>query len=452
MNNGSGGGSGPSPSPTSPRNEGWKLLGSEPLFGLTDDDAINFGKDVALSNDGNRLVVGQPGVDLSLTELAVGRVNIYDWNQNESIWELDAFFDGTGRDSRAGSSVSINGNGTRIAIGEPTAFGERGQVSIYEQEFVTGEWFMVGDEPLSLEDDTMMGKFGFDVAMSDDGTTIACSAPFTDLSENYTSTGLVRVYQQERIRDDVSGTTIVRWSQRGQDILGRDINESLGWSLAMSADGNVLAIGAIGLNDNAGSVRVFIWNGQYWQLTGEQLGGINAEDRFGISLDLSADGTILAVGASQYPDGGQVTVWERFNDDRWTMLGQPIDGSTSPRGKLGSSLDLDVTGFIVAVGSPDHSSSSSGGGSDGDENDDGGLEANGMVQVYKYDRTLDDWVQQNGDVEGSLDRDGFGSAVALSADGSRVAGGAPRATFDGRFNEVGRVEVYDMIVVPDETE
>ena len=79
-----------------------------------------------------------------------------------------------------------------------------------------------------------------------------------------------------------------------------------GWSVALSADGTRLAVGAIfndGVNGaNSGHVRVFDYNGAAWTQIGEDIDGEDASDQSGASVALSADGTRLAVGA--YVNGG----------------------------------------------------------------------------------------------------------------------------------------------------
>jgi hypothetical protein len=98
---------------------------------------------------------------------------------------------------------------------------------------------------------------------------------------------------------------ISRWVQRGADIDGEAREDNSGYSVSLSAEGSVLAVGAMyndGNGDNSGHVRVYAWNGSRWVQQGGDTDGEAAWDYSGSSLSLSADGSVLAVGA-RYNDG-----------------------------------------------------------------------------------------------------------------------------------------------------
>mmetsp|Transcript_59396 Transcript_59396/g.70811 ORF Transcript_59396/g.70811 Transcript_59396/m.70811 type:complete len:92 (+) Transcript_59396:121-396(+) len=84
--------------------------------------------------------------------------------------------------------------------------------------------------------------------MSSDGNTLAIGAPGND--GNGILSGHVRVYKFD-------GSD---WTQVGSDIDGEESGDLSGGSVAMSSDGNTLAIGALGnaVNGNySDSVRVY---------------------------------------------------------------------------------------------------------------------------------------------------------------------------------------------------
>ena len=69
------------------------------------------------------------------------------------------------------------------------------------------------------------------------------------------------------------------WFQNGADIDGEAANDSSGRSVSLSADGTVVAIGAHG-NDgvnnssaNSGHVRIYEWNGSSWIKVGDDIDG-----------------------------------------------------------------------------------------------------------------------------------------------------------------------------------
>merc|ERR1712008_370676 len=70
----------------------------------------------------------------------------------------------------------------------------------------------------------------------------------------------------------------------------------------MSSNGTVLAIGAKDNKEDiqSGSVRVFVYDGDNWVQRGLEITGENGGGRLGNSLAISEDGSILAIGAVGY--------------------------------------------------------------------------------------------------------------------------------------------------------
>ena len=95
------------------------------------------------------------------------------------------------------------------------------------------------------------------------------------------------------------------WSQMGDAINGKLAGDLSGWSVSLSDDGSRLAVGGIeedGDGDWKGHVRVYEWNAtaDAWVQLGEDFTGDVAEDYFGTSVSLSADGAHVAIGASEH--------------------------------------------------------------------------------------------------------------------------------------------------------
>ena len=91
------------------------------------------------------------------------------------------------------------------------------------------------------------------------------------------------------------------------DINGEAVSDLFGWSVSLSDDGNVLAIGAIyndGNGADSGHVRVYVWDTTSAKYTkrGDDINGEAARDESGYSVSLSDDGNVLAIGAD-YNDG-----------------------------------------------------------------------------------------------------------------------------------------------------
>ena len=107
------------------------------------------------------------------------------------------------------------------------------------------------------------------------------------------------------------------WSQLGADINGEAAGDYSGYSVSLSSDGTIVAIGAPdndGNGSNSGHVRVYEYSGSSWSQLGADIDGEASGDYSGSSVSLSSDGTIVAIGAP-YNDGngsnsGHVRVYE----------------------------------------------------------------------------------------------------------------------------------------------
>ena len=153
----------------------------------------------------------------------------------------------------------------------------------------------------------------------------------------------------------VSASTSI--NQLGSDIDGEAAGDNSGRSVSLSSDGTILAIGATqndGNGSDAGHVRVYEWNGSAWQQKGSDIDGEAASDYSGVSLSLSSDGTILAIGATRNDgngsDAGHVRVHE-WNGSAWVQKGADIDGEAEGDFS-GASLSLSYDGTLLAIGAP----------------------------------------------------------------------------------------------------
>jgi hypothetical protein len=96
----------------------------------------------------------------------------------------------------------------------------------------------------------------------------------------------------------------IGWNRLGNDIDGEAANDNSGYSVSISANGYIVAIGAPnndGNGSNAGHARVYDWDTTVtpnrWTQRGSDIDGEAAGDYSSISVSLSADGSIVAIGA-----------------------------------------------------------------------------------------------------------------------------------------------------------
>ena len=271
---------------------------------------------------------------------------------------------------------------------------------------------------LDLDGEAANDQSGYSVAMSADGNRIAIGARYNDGSGN--NAGHVRVYTL------ANGT----WTQTGADINGEAAGDNSGWSVAMSADGNRIAIGAPyndGSAPEAGHVRVYSWDGTAWTQTGADINGEAGIDWSGSSVAMSSDGNRIAIGASMN-DGtggaaGHVRVYS-WNGTAWTQTGTDIDGEAASDNS-GSSVAMSTDGNHIVIGA---------------QRNDGSGNMAGHVRVYSWNGTA--WTQTGTDIDGEAAEDQSGYSVAMSADGTRIAIGA--ILNDGNGITAGHVRIYTL--------
>ena len=141
------------------------------------------------------------------------------------------------------------------------------------------------------------------------------------------------------------------------DIDGEAADDVSGWSVSLSSDGSVVAIGAIG-NDgngsNSGHVRVYAWDGSSWVQRGADINGEAAGDGSG-AVSLSSDGFVVAIGAPDNADAFPLDATDWLDSDtdgigNNTDLDDDNDGLTDVQeGELGTdplSRDTDRDGWI----------------------------------------------------------------------------------------------------------
>jgi len=323
--------------------------------------------------------------------------------------------DGEAAGDRSGWSVGISSDGNRIAIGGHSNDGngnDSGHVRIWD--FNGTDWVQIGND---IDGEAAGDRSGFSVTLSGDGNRVAIGA--NDNSGNGSGSGHVRVW-------DFNGT---EWTQTGNDIDGEAVDDGSGQDVSLSADGNRVAISAIANDGNgsaSGHARVWEFNGTDWVQIGSDIDGEVAGNLSGWSVDISADGNRVAVGATFNSgnglNSGHVRIWE-FNDTEWVQIGNDIDGE-APNDQSGRSVAISANGNRVAIGAS--------------LNDDNGNDS-GHVRIWEFNGTS--WVQIGNDIDGEEGGGNSGWSVSISDDGDRVAIGEYHNNGNGFF--AGSVRIWD---------
>jgi len=194
-------------------------------------------------------------------------------------------------------------------------------------------------------------NLGISVALSSDGSTALLGVRYRTV--NGTKAGAGEVFTR-------SGTT---WTYQAQLDLGTGAAayDELGYSVAVSSDGNTALLGAyyrtVNGHSGAGAGEVFTRSGTTWTYQAQlDLGaGAAANDLLGISVAVSSDGNTALLGADQRTVKGQglAGAGEVFTRSgaTWTYQIQ-LDLGTSGD-ELGSSVALSSDGTIALLGAPD---------------------------------------------------------------------------------------------------
>ena len=320
------------------------------------------------------------------------------------------------QDDYSGRSVSLSSDGTIVAIGAPDNDGDNGSnsghVRIYEYDGTT--WDTIGND---IDGEAADDYSGRSVSLSSDGTIVAIGVNYND-----GNIGHVRIFQWNR----------TSWTQLGNTIPGEAAYNYSGQSVSLSSDGMIVAIGApYNDSDNgsdSGHVRIHQYDGTTWTQLGQDINGEKPYDYSGMSVSLSDDGTIVAIGATDNDgngnNSGHVRVY-KYDGTSWTQLGGDINGAAAGD-ESGKSVSLSSDGMIVAIGAPYN---------DGDNGSN-----SGHVRIHQYDGT--NWTQLGTDINGAAAGDYSGYSVSLSADadGTIVAIGAPKN--DDNDNNSGHVKIY----------
>ena len=315
------------------------------------------GTSVSLNSDGTIVAIGAYGNNGNGSDS--GHVRVYQYS--DSSWsQLGGDINGEAASDRSGQSVSLSSDGTIVAIGAYFNDGngsDSGHVRVYQ--YSDSSWSQLGGD---IDGEAGDDFSGYSVSLSNDGTRVAIGAYLND--GNGSSSGHVRVYEYSSSS----------WSQLGSDIDGESSSDQSGWSVFLSGDGTTVAIGAKG-NDgtdtSAGHVRVFKYSSGSWGQLGSDIDGEDWQDRSGESVSLSDDGTIVAIGAA-LNDGnggssGHVRVYE-YSSSSWSQLGSDIDGESSGD-ESGTSVSLSSDGTTVAIGAIENY---------------GGSSSSGHVRIYEY--------------------------------------------------------------------
>lgn len=415
-----------------------------------------FGNAVALSSDGLTMAVGAPGERSNATCIAHGTTDST-CNQNDnSVVNAGAVYV-LSRDNRFKTWVQT----AYLKASNNRAF----NVPTY-----------IDSGP----------RFGTSLGLSADGTLLVVGAPGETSSArgvngdatNTQTQGAGAVYVFKRVQSALNRV----WRQEAYikasntrpqaeynvDIIGYYVNypQNFGATVAVSADGSILAVSApgerskaAGVNGDqsdhsmpqAGAVYTYtrtssgdstpaIWAHQAYLKASHPAAGA----QFGASLAMAADGRTLAVGASgersastglngapnntSLPSVGAAYVFSRSGDGPWSQQAYVKASNPGNGDQFGHAVALSADGNTLAVGAIGESSEAT-----GVNNAPGARTLGRAGAAYLFTRSNAAWNQQAHIKPSNTQANAwFGWRLALSADGSTLAVGAMAEAGNGR--------------------
>lgn len=259
-----------------------------------------------------------------------------------------------------------------------------------------------------VDGDEGLDSFGETVALDRDGTTALVGAP-GEGTDGETFVGSAYVFARE-------GSEWTRAAElTAPDRTGADF---FGCSVALSADGSTALVGAygddVGGSRMAGAAYVFSDDDGSWTRHARLIATDNdAEDKFGASAALSADGSTALLGAPEDEDpngsyGGAGYVFG-VADGTWSQTAKLATADGDFDDYVGRSVALSADGSTALLGADGVTESG----------------AYGTGAAYVFSAADGEWRQRAtlsaADGDG---RDFFGVAVALSGDGTTALVGA----------------------------
>lgn len=304
----------------------WVQLGND-ILPENDYDAC--GSSVSISGNGQIVAVGSSLNDNS-NGVDAGHVRVYELINN--AWtQIGSSMEGESSTNFFGVKCVLSGDGNRIIIGAQLNDNDNGTNSGHARvfELQSNSWVQLGGD---IDGEFPNDFSGERLDISYDGNIIAIGSARN--SENGFEAGHVRIFTY------INNT----WEQMGNDIDGEAFDSSAilstGMDISLSIDGLSIIIGFSGHRVNGqqqyGKAQVYNWFNNFWQQKGQDIIGLGEFDSLGQSVAISGDAEVIAVSSTGNSTSGSASPMGlidiyRFNhaNQLWESIGMSIEGDGS---------------------------------------------------------------------------------------------------------------------------
>jgi hypothetical protein len=310
--------------------QGDKLFGT----GASGPNQIHQGRAVAMSADGNTVIIGGSGDNTNTGAAWIFTRTGNTWSQQ------GAKLVGTGSVGQAnmGAAVALSADGNTALVGGFNDNGGIGATWVFIRH--NGIWTQQGVKLRGNDNNAAAGQ-GLYLALSADGNTAVVGGP-----NDFSGIGATWVFTR-------TGTT---WAQQGPKLVGTGVvGKAYQGRVAVSADGNTIISGGYGDNSNKGAAWVFVRTGTSWAQLGSKLVGTGGgpADLQGNGVALSADGlTAVTGGPGLANTRGATWVFTRTGNT-WTQHGNKLVGSGNiTNGNQGKNVTISADGQTLFTAAP----------------------------------------------------------------------------------------------------
>ncbi|HTU39262.1 MAG TPA: hypothetical protein VMF35_14790 [Acidimicrobiales bacterium] len=311
-------------------------------------DPADFGSAVAISGDGDTVLVGDPQASS-----ADGAAYVYHVN-SESSWSGDvapavALVDDQGTSGDAfGFAVGLSSDGTTAFVSSPDAGDRLGDVQVFHASNADA-WSGAPTAVATLTDAAESGtsSFGESIALSGDGSTAL-------VGDSGMRSAYVFHTPNESSWSNTTSPTAALTPPNGTTAA------TFGASVALSSDGDTAAVGSRS-EFPQGSVYVFHSSGEAQWVTSSEpaatLSDPNASGTiFGSAVAVSSNGATVLVGAEGAISAALADVYVTPSAASWSDTSSPAatltDGLASGGAGFGVAAALSADGSTALIGNP----------------------------------------------------------------------------------------------------